>query len=220
MIISITFVSCSNQENPSTAIPPPSKIEVTAEKPVIFEDGMYSLSIPSSIGLLTYYNQTDVRWADSIYGGNDPISTYGCGPTVLSMLVSSFTNQSMTPDAMAVWAKENHYWASGSGSAHALIPEGVTHFGFSVESFSDYSEQGIIHSLQNNYIFVALMGPGHFTSNGHFIILADDWSGSSIRIADPNSLENTQTPWEASLILNELDHSAQAGGPLWRISVK
>ena len=145
---------------------------------------------------------------------------YGCGPTALAMIVSSFTNQEMTPDVMAVWARENNYWAAGSGSAHTLIPEGCAHFGLSVEPFSDYSEQGIIQALQNGSVFIALMGPGHFTSGGHFIILADYWSGSAVRVADPNSLDNTQIPWEAGLIVNELDRSAQAGGPLWKISIK
>ena len=117
----------------------------------------YSLSIPSSIGIITYYNQTDARWGSTMYGGNDPISIYGCGPTVLSMLVSSFTEQEITPDAMAAWARDNHYWVSTSGSAHALIPEGAAYYGLSVEPFSDYTEQGMIQALHDKSIFVALV---------------------------------------------------------------
>lgn len=192
----------------------------TDETAPIFQDGKYSLSIPSSIGIITYYNQTDARWGSTMYGGNDPISIYGCGPTVLSMLVSSFTEQEITPDAMAAWARDNHYWVSTSGSAHALIPEGAAYYGLSVEPFSDYTEQGMIQALHDESIFVALVGPGHFTSSGHFIIIADYWSGSAVRIVDPNSLENTQIPWQAGLILNELNYSAQSGGPLWKISIR
>ncbi len=196
---------------------PPAPVD-SAEPPIV-QDGVYTLSIPSSIGLLTYYNQNDVRWANTIYGGSDPISVYGCGPTVLSMLISSFTNQDILPDSMASWARDNHYWVAGSGSAHALIPDGAKSFGLTVESFSDFSEQGIIQALNNESIFVALMGPGHFTGSGHFIIIADYWSGSAVRIIDSNSLENTQIPWEAGLILNELNYAAQSGGPLWKISI-
>ncbi len=214
------FVSCSSREETQDPPAVSPQIQIPKEQHAVFENGMYTLSMPSSIGLLTYYNQTDVRWANSIYGGTDSISLYGCGPTALAMIVSSFTNQEMTPDVMAVWARENNYWAAGSGSAHTLIPEGCAHFGLSVEPFSDYSEQGIIQALQNGSVFIALMGPGHFTSGGHFIILADYWSGSAVRVADPNSLDNTQIPWEAGLIVNELDRSAQAGGPLWKISIK
>ena len=79
-----------------------------------------------------------------------------------------------------------------------------------MEPFSDYTEQGMIQALHDKSIFVALVGPGHFTSSGHFIIIADYWSGSAVRIVDPNSLENTQIPWQAGLILNELNYSAQS----------
>lgn len=203
----------------NTVTPSPVQPKKASVAPV-FQDGVYTLSIPSSIGTLTYYNQTDVRWADAIYGGSDPVSTHGCGPTVLAMLVSSFTNEDITPDAMAAWAKDNNYWVSNSGSLHSLIPEGAAHYGLAAESFSDYTQDGILNALKDESILVALMGPGHFTDSGHFIILADDWSGASVRIADSNSLENSQKPWKVSLILDELNYNAQSGGPLWRISIK
>lgn len=186
----------------------------------VFEDGIYTLVIPSSIGLLTYYNQNDIRWGSVIYGGSDSIASYGCGPTVLSMLVSSFTNQAISPDQMAHWAREHHYWISGSGSMHALIPEGCKYFGLSAEPFTDYTEEGIIQALKSGSIFVALMGPGHLTSTGHFIIIANYWSGSTVRIADSNDINNSQIPWEIKDILSELDFDAKAGGPLWKINIK
>lgn len=176
------------------------------------------VSIPSSVGTLTYYNQHDPRWADALYGGNDSVSSYGCGPTVLAMLVSSFTEQTMTPDAMAQWAAANYYWASGSGSRHNLIPEGAAAFGFRADSFQDFTPEGVKTALRKGSILVALMGPGHFTSSGHFIIIADYWSGNLVSVADPASLENTQIPWDIQLILNELNTSHIAGGPVWSVS--
>lgn len=201
----------SSEDTPATSRPAPTPV---------FEDGIYTLVIPSSIGLLTYYNQNDIRWGSVIYGGSDSVSSYGCGPTVLSMLVSSFTNQDISPDQMAHWAKEHQYWISGSGSTHALIPEGAKYFGFSVEPFSDYTEEGIINTLRNGSILVALMGPGRFTSTGHFIIIANYWSGSTVRIADPNDINNSQIPWEVKDLLNELDYDSQADGPLWKITIQ
>ena len=123
-----------------------------------------------------------------------PYQSTAADQLFFAMLVSSFTEQEITPDAMA-WARDNHYWVSTSGSAHALIPEGAAYYGLSVEPFSDYTEQGMIQALHDESILVALVGPGHFTSSGHFIIIADYWSGSAVRIVDPNSLENTQIPW-------------------------
>lgn len=187
----------------------------------LLEDGTYELSISSSVGTMTYFNQHDSRWAGLPYGSEDDlIDHYGCGPTVLAMLVASFTGQETDPSAMANWAAANGYWAPQQGSHHALIPEGAAAFGFDVEPFTDYTVDAVLRALEEGHLLVALMGPGHFTQNGHFIIITNYWSGTSVSIADPNSLENTETPWETQLILDELKYSCSANGPLWLVTPK
>ena len=62
------------------------------------------------------------------------------------------------------------------------------------------------------------MGPGHFTRNGHFIVLRGITLTGAILVADPNSVERSLTEWDAQLILDELSYSHQFGGPLWVIS--
>ncbi len=195
-----------------------SPTQDAAPAPPPLQDGQYKLSLTTSIGTLTYYNQSDVRWANAPYGASDPIASYGCGPTALAMLVSSFTEQTMQPPDMAQWAASNHYWVSGSGSKHNLIPEGAAAFGLHAESFRDFTVEGIKNALESGHVLVALMGPGHFTSEGHFIIITDYWSGSQVSIADPNSLENTQKAWDIQLLIDELHSAAVYGGPVWSIS--
>lgn len=180
--------------------------------------GAYKLT--SRVGLLTYYNQSDERWAGALYGGRDRLAGYGCGPTVLAMLVSSFTGETYLPSDMAEWAAANNYWSAGSGTKHNFIPECAAAFGFKAESFQNYTVEGVLDELSSGHILVALMGPGHFTTSGHFIIIADYWSGSQVRIADPASLEKTQTAWDVQTILDELNYGANGGGPLWSISPK
>lgn len=190
---------------------------LTSEPPA--SNGIGSAApIASSIGTLTYYNQGDSRWGSALYGGNDPISIYGCGPTVLAMLVSSFTEEVILPDAMARWAFENHYWSSGSGSAHNLIPDGAAAFGLHSESFRELTSDGVKSALKHGKILVALMGPGHFTSSGHFIIISNYWSDNQVSVADPASVERTSEPWDIDLLLSELSYSQSYGGPVWAIS--
>lgn len=181
-------------------------------------DGVYSLSLTSSIGTLTYYNQSDARWAGYLYGGTDPMTAFGCGPTAMAMLVTSFTNETYLPSDMAAWAAEHGYWASGAGTKHSFIPECAASFGFKVSSFQNFTEDGVISELKTGHILVALMGVGHFSDSGHFIIISDYWSGAQVRVADPASLERTQQAWDISLILSELNPVAAAGGPVWSIS--
>lgn len=207
-------------ENTSAASQESSDEEPEPEEPPVLSDGKYTLSITSSIGLLTYYNQEDKRWADELYGGQDPISDYGCGPTVLAMLVSSFTEKTCLPSDMSKWAADNGYWSSGSGTRHDFILEGAKAFGFQAKAFKKYTKEDVLSELSDGHILVALMGPGHFTSGGHFIIISDYWSGEKVSVADPASLENTQKPWDVQIILDELLYGANAGGPLWSISPK
>ena len=184
------------------------------------KDGTYTLSLTRSMGTLTYYNQGDSRWTDYTYGGRDRFGKYGCGPTVLAMIVSSFSNQDYLPSDMADWAADNGYWAPGSGTKHSFIPEGAAAFGFRAESFDNFTEKGVLDELASGHILVALLGPGHFTNGGHFIIISDDWSDKKVSIADPASLKNTQKAWNIQLILDELKYSATDGGPMWSISIR
>ena len=181
-------------------------------------DGVYSLSLSSSVGTLTYYNQSDVRWAGHLYGGLDSMAAYGCGPTVMAMIISSFTEHNLLPSDMADWAATNHYWAASSGTKHNFIPECAAAFGLKAEPFTGRTDTEVRQALLSGHILVALMGPGHFTTSGHFIILYNYWSGNEIRIADPASLDRTMTAWDINLILNELNSATDYGGPIWMIS--
>lgn len=203
---------------PGGSSPPLPEAAPNPEDPPIVTDGRYSLSIKSSIGILTYYNQSDARWADFLYGGQDPLHTYGCGPTVLAMIISSFTPNACTPSDMAAWAAEHNYWSAGHGTKHSFIPECAAAFGLKAAPFTNYTVEGVFSELSSGHILVALMGSGHFTSGGHFIIITGQWSETQVSIADPANLENTQSPWDIQMILNELSAGAQAGGPVWSIA--
>lgn len=203
-----SYSKTPSEESPEVLAPVPAGEET---------DSPYPSALLSSVGILTYYNQSDPRWASAIYGGSDPISRYGCGPTALAMIVSSFTDQTITPDAMAQWASTN-YWVAGSGSRHNLIPEGAAFWGFHVESLQSFTVEGVKSALKNGNLLVALMGPGHFTTSGHFIIITNYWANDQVTIADPANADNCFLAWDISLILQELHPVHDFGGPVWVIS--
>lgn len=180
--------------------------------------GEYTLSLTSGIGTLTYYNQSDARWANYLYGGSDPLAAYGCGPTALAMLVNSFTETACQPPDIAAWAADNNYWSAGYGTKHEFVPDCANAFGMHAASFQNYTVEGLIAELRSGHVIVALMGPGHFSDSGHFIIITDDWSGDQVRVADPARLERTQMAWDAQIILDEMLVGASGGGPLWSIT--
>ena len=166
---------------------------------------------------IVYYHQSDERWGNMKYG-SDKISTHGCGPTAMAMVVSSMTDTVMEPQDMAEWAVNNGYWARRSGSYHSIVIGTATAFGLQAESFSSRSTDDLLEELMSGNLFVALMGPGHFTQSGHFIILRGVTLSGEILIADPGSPERSLTSWDAQLILDELSKSTASGSPLWLIS--
>ena len=65
---------------------------------------------------------------------------------------------------------------------------------------------------------VALMGPGHFTSGGHFILLHGLTLGGEVLVADPYSREKSLMTWDPQLIIDELSATHSDGGPLWLLT--
>jgi len=174
---------------------------------VVFSDGSTQV---------VYYNQLDDRWRYEAYGTDD-IGGYACGPTAMSIVVSSLTSETVDPPHMAQWAYENGYWCSKSGSYHSLIPGAAEEWGLPVEGCTASEPQRIVNALADGKLVVALMSKGHFTSSGHFIVLRGVTSDEKILVADPSSYSRSEKAWDFSIILNEASKSAGAGGPFWII---
>ena len=164
---------------------------------------------------VVYFNQLDERYASKPYG-TDHIGGYGCGPTAMSIVVSSLTDDIVDPIEMAKWAYDNGYWCSGSGSYHSLIPGAAESWGLPVEGCSASEGQRIVDALSEGKLVVAIMLEGHFTSSGHFIVLRGVKDGK-ILVADPASYSRSEQEWDLSIILNEASTRAGAGGPFWII---
>lgn len=168
---------------------------------------------------IVYYNQTAPRWADESYG-TDKIGGYGCGPTAMAMAVSSLTDTDIDPAQMAQHCVDQGYWAKKHGSYHSIVPGVAEDFGLVCTPLppDETDEDSIFRHLSNGSLIVALMGPGHFTSRGHFILLRGVTLDGSILVADPASPERSLITWDLNLILDELSANRSSGGPMWLLS--
>ncbi len=181
-----------------------------------------SLILSTAMGPMLYYSQDDSHWKDFQYGGIDPISGYGCGPTVCSMLINSFGTETepISPVDIATWAADNKQYAVHSGSMHTLIPKALAAYGLQATSVPEeqWTPEDISNILKGGHVLVALVGPGTFTNGGHFLILTEESTGGKIRIADSNNLNFTLEDWDPQTIIDELNWSDASGAPLWEIS--
>ncbi len=167
--------------------------------------------------LLVYYNQLDPAWADKPFGW-DPIGNYGCGPTSLSMVVSSLTGEVIDPEEMAAWAGSQGYSAPQQGSYLSIVEGTASYYKLNCAPVSTLDVDSLRQALSEGGFIVALMGPGHFTRGGHFIVLRGVTAEGKILVGDPASREKSAVGWDAELILRELSHSRSSGAPLWHIT--
>ncbi len=174
---------------------------------VTFTDGGISV---------TYYNQLDGRWKDAAYG-TDNIGGYGCGPTAMSIVVSTLTGDTVDPPTMAGWAYDHGYWCSGNGSYRTLIAAAADAWGLSVEGCTAEEPQRLVDALGAGKLVVAIMGPGHFTKSGHFIVLRGCTAEGQLFVADPASFSRSEKSWDLSVVLSEASKSTAANGPFWII---
>ena len=215
LFLLICFFSCgsfSKTMQNVAEIPAPAEETAENKEPIQLE----GLTLPAAACDLVYFSQTDPRWAEKNYGPQNRMETYGCGPTVLSMLVSTFTDQTIPPDEMAAWCYENGFFSPNSGSYHSIIADGSAAWGLDVKTIQDTSYATLLHELYDGRLLVLLMGKGHFTESGHFLIVRNVTLEGKLLIADPNSLENSLSPWEYVLVESEIKQHSSAG-PVWSI---
>lgn len=197
--------------------PPPRPLAVYTVTALENRDGREYLT--GGTQEFIYYNQTDEAWAEEKYG-SDRLGGYGCGPVAMAMVVSSLTEFDMDPALMAQHCVNHGYWARKHGSYLSIVPGTAEDFGLTCTPLPPEETDAdlVLQHLLSGSLIVALMGPGHFTNGGHFIVLHGATLDGSVLVADPANRDRTLTTWDPALILEELSASRSSGGPLWAIS--
>lgn len=150
--------------------------------------------------------QWDIRWGFKEYG-SDAMGFTGCGPTCLSMVAAYILDDpSMTPAYIADFAIENGYCVEGFGTAWDLMEIGSVDLGLDVVPITVDNDR-IIANLEAGYPIIAIMGPGNFTNEGHFIVFTGVEDGQIV-VNDPNSIARSERLWD----LEEISDQIQA---LW-----
>ncbi len=140
------------------------------------------------------FMQWDSQWGYEPYG-TDVLGLTGCGPTCLAMAGYYLRGDaSFTPDQVAHFSESSGYYAPGQGSAWALISEGGRRLGLDVTEIP-LMEQLIAENLNAGNLIICAMGPGDFTTAGHYILLTG-YENGMIRLNDPNSHRNSEKLWD------------------------
>lgn len=168
------------------------------------KDQEYTVDLSEFAGSDTVplFLQWDQRWGYLPYGSNVAGLT-GCGPVCLSMAAFYLTgDEAFTPEKMIRFAADNGYCVKGSGSSWTLISEGGVKLGFDVTELP-LDENRIRKNLEAGVPVITVVGPGDFTTTGHFLVMVG-WEDGKIRINDPNSTENSEKLWDYEDIKSQI----------------
>lgn len=146
--------------------------------------------------------QWDKRWGYDAYGSN-MIGLAGCGPVCLTMAYLHFTGDAaMTPREMAAFAYDNGYYTEDAGTKWSLWTEGVGKLGLVGEELP-LDENRMKQALDDGKVIVCSMGPGDFTTEGHFILIRG-YDGNGFYVNDPNRRSNSEKQWEFDTLRSQI----------------
>lgn len=167
------------------------------------EDVEYRLVPPEEGQGVPLLLQWDSRWGYEIYG-SDMMAITGCGPTCVAMAGLYLTGDAETfdPAAVAAFSQKNGYYAAGYGSSWTLISEGAVKLGLDVTEIP-LVEKRIKDNLEVGNPIICAMGPGDFTTSGHYILLVGLEDGK-FRVNDPNSIEKSGQLWSYEQISGQI----------------
>ena len=138
---------------------------------------------------MPYFSQWDQRWGYTKYAGAE-FGISGCGPTVLTMVYNYLTGDTdMTPESMGEFATSNGYAIDDNGSSWMLMSEGAEKLGLTVETLILHKPV-IDEALLAGKPIILVLGPGHFTSQGHFVVIHDIDENGDYLIFDPFNIHN------------------------------
>ena len=146
--------------------------------------------------------QWDERWGYREYN-ESIIGLAGCGPTCLSMATIYLTGDTTKdPLWMCRFAEQNQFNVPGSGSKWALISEGGRMLGLDVTQIP-LDKDRIYRNLDVGNPIIVVVGPGDFTTDGHFLVLTGH-SGDKITLNDPNSPTNSAKSWDYDTLAGQI----------------
>jgi len=149
-----------------------------------------------------HFLQWDERWGYYPYGSS-VLGITGCGPTCLSMVAVGLTgNSAVTPAAVAAYSVQNGLYVDGVGTSWDLMTLGAQSFGLNCAEVG-LSEDEMAAQLSEGHPLIASLGPGDFTSSGHFIVITGYYDGK-FTINDPNSKKRSEEDWYYSTLAPQI----------------
>lgn len=167
------------------------------------ENTVEALSDEIVPGKMPMFFQYDRRWKNEMYG-DGTMEFNGCGPTCLSMVLCGLNGTAeYNPLTVARLADKWGYYAEGSGSLWSLMTEGAENLGLTAREVV-FDESHIRQELLEGRPIICTVGPGDFTTTGHFILLCQIDENDMVTVHDPNSEERSKRLWNLEKLMPQI----------------
>lgn len=178
---------------------------LSQEDQAVLTDGWTMEPLENEIvqGTIPVFFQYDERWRYKIYG-DGTMEFNGCGPTCLSMVrCGLYGTAEYDPLTVARFADDQGYYEDGVGSAWALMSEGAREIGLEASEVA-LNQKRIAGELRQGNPIICVVGPGDFTTTGHFIVLSEIDENGMVTVHDPNSSERSQRKWSLEELMPQM----------------
>lgn len=167
------------------------------------------------------YLQTDGRWGGNDYsapGEKTTIAKAGCGPTCVAMILATLIDKSITPADSCKWSLEHGYKAPKQGTYYSYISAhlaehkikatriNTTNIYKSTTKTAEKAHAKALEAINKGNWVIACMGPGNWTSSGHYILVYDINGIGELMIRDPASLKVNRIRGRLKAFQNEVKY--------------
>ena len=154
-------------------------------------------------GVVPLLIQWDRRWGYALYGSSTIVAVSGCGPTCIAMVACGLTGRNdITPAKVASYSANNGFLTESRDTSWDLMTYGAEEYGITGTELG-LDEAAMANQLAAGHPIIASMGPGDFTSSGHFIVLTG-YANGSFTVNDPNSLVRSGETWSFERLKNQI----------------
>lgn len=157
---------------------------------------MCGISAQAAVEQPISFLQDDSEWGSESYSivgsRSQTIATSGCGPTSMAMVLNYYVDDSITPLQTSIFALENNHRTRYNGTSWAYFEDMANEYDLEFLQTASSVEALEWMNTQEDPLVICSMGPGLWTSAGHFIVLWDVENGVA-HINDPASTKQSRT---------------------------
>lgn len=158
-------------------------------------------TVGKGVKKVVYFNQTEEPWGSMPYG-TSTIGAAGCGPTSMSIVISTLTGKIVNPQTTCAFSMNNGEYVPGAGTAHSFIGNAASNWGLTCERVGKYRMDYVVQSLKEGKMVVEICEAYTITGSGsgHFIVLTGVTRDGYITIADCASRERSTKAYSVDTI--------------------